>query len=179
MDNTFNLISIISFLIISLLVGIVIIWMVVTLVTSVFLKKKYETLTSENNIASSILVVAVVFSTAYLCSNVFMTIQQNFHLAAQLSAEERSPYVWKVVGVGTTQVILSIFMTLIIAYVSTKLFDLMTKNIMEYQEITEKNNIAVGLMMAGIVIGLSIFVQYPLSALVSTIIPMPEYIIPK
>jgi len=71
-----------------------------------------------------------------------------------------------------------VLIALLIAFLSTKLFDVLTRGVDEYREIREKNNPAVGLLLAGIVVALTIYIRFPFSALVSSLIPLPQYNIP-
>lgn len=178
MNTTFDYLFLILFLVVDLVVGVIIIYFIVKVFSSVFIKSKHLEFLQENNLASTILLVAIVISTAMLCSNTIMTVHQNLHLTAHIPSEARVSYVLQTTALGLLQVILSVLIALFIAFISTKLFDILTKGLDEYREIREKNNLSVGLLLAGIVIALTIFVGFSLSALVAALIPLPQHVIP-
>jgi len=178
MNTTFDYLFLILFLVVDLVVGIIIIYFVVKVFSSVFVKSRQLGFLQENNLASTILLVAIIISTAMLCSNTIMTAHQNLHLAVHIPNEARVSYVLQTTALGLLQIILSVLIALFIAFISTKLFDILTNGLDEYREIREKNNISVGLLLAGIVIALTIFVGFPLSALVAALIPLPQRAIP-
>jgi uncharacterized membrane protein YjfL (UPF0719 family) len=178
MNTAFDYVFLVLFLFVDLIVGIVIIYFIVKVFSSVFIKSTQLEFLQENNLASTILLVAIVISTAILCSNTIMTVHQNLRLADRIPQESKVSFVLQTSALGLLQIILSVLITLFIAFISTKLFDVLTKGLDEYREMREKNNTAVGLLLAGIVIALTIFVGFPLSALVAVLIPLPQQVLP-
>ena len=68
--------------------------------------------------------------------------------------------------------VIIITITLVI-FISIKLFTYMTKNINEFQEI-KKNNLAVAILTATIIISISLLVKESLYLLLETFVPYPE-----
>ncbi len=162
----------------SLVFGVLMIFCTVITVSSLFLGKKASISLSENNTASSLFLVSVIISTAMLSTSTFVVLQQNLHLVNQMPEHTRIPYILNTMLLALLQIIFTFVLSLLIAFVSTKMYDMMTWHIKEYEEI-RKGNVSVGLLLGGIVIGLTIFIQYQFAALVAALIPMPNYIIPQ
>ncbi len=170
--------SSIIFLLFGLIFGILAVLLIVLAFSKFFIKGNGVDFLKENNVAVSILLVSVIISTAILCSSTLMTVQQNISISSRVADNVRTVYVIKTIGFGILQFILSVFMSLLIAFTSTKLYDLMTVNLDEYKEMVHNKNIAVGLVLAGIVFSLTIFIKFPFAALVGKLIPLPQYMIP-
>jgi len=178
MNGGLNYLFLALFVAIDLVLGVIITFVIVRVFTSMFIRGEGLDFLQEKNTAASVLLVAVIVSTALLCANTIMTVHQNLHLSAQIPAGARTPYILQTIGLGFLQLILSVLIALLIAFLSTKLFDVLTRGVDEYREIREKNNPAVGLLLAGIVVALTIYIRFPFSALVSSLIPLPQYNIP-
>jgi uncharacterized membrane protein YjfL (UPF0719 family) len=168
----------ILFLAADFFVAIVIIFLIVRIFSGIFIRSRSLEFLQQNNMAASILLVAIVISTAILCANTITTVHQNLDLSAHIPDNIRTAYFLQTIGLGFLQLILSVVIALLIAFLSTKLFAVLTKGVDEYREIREKNNVSIGLLLGGIVIALTIFIGFPFSALVSSLIPLPEYNIP-
>ena len=77
---------------------------------------------------------------------------------------------FKYTGLFLTIIIIT---TALVIIVSIKLFTYMTKRIDEFQEI-KKNNIAIAIITATIIISISIMVKESLYLLIETFVPYPK-----
>jgi len=178
MDPVFDIVSTVIFLFADLLIGILATVLISKSFAPMFLKSKGLGFLKKGNAAAALLLVSIIVSAALLCSDTIMTVQQNLHLAAQTPEPERTGFVASIAFFGFLQVLASIGLGLGVAFLSAKLFDLLTKDISELKEIQEGGNIAAGLLLAGIILSLTIFVKYPFSSLVAFLVPMPSYSVP-
>jgi len=76
----------------------------------------------------------------------------------------------KYTGLFLTIIIITIALVI---FISIKLFTYMTKSINEFQEI-KKNNIAVAILTATIIISISLLVKESMYLLLETFVPYPE-----
>lgn len=178
MDPVFDIVSTILFLLADLAIGVLATVLIAKIFSPLFLKSKGLEFLKKGNAAAAILLVSIIVSAALLCSDTIMTVQQNLHLAAQTPEPERSGFVANIALFGFLQVVASIALALFVAIVSTRLFDLLTSGISELKEIRDSGNIAVGILLSGFILGLTIFIKYPFSSLVAFLVPMPAYAIP-
>jgi|GEM_PF-6176488 uncharacterized membrane protein YjfL (UPF0719 family) len=178
MDPVFDIVSTVIFLFADLLIGIFATFLISKAFAPMFLKSKGLQFLKKGNAAASLLLVSIIISVALLCSDTIMTVQQNLHLAVQTPEPERTGFVASIALFGFLQVLASIGLGLGVAFLSAKLFDLLTKEISELKEIEDTGNMAAGILLAGIIVGLTIFVKYPFSSLVEFLVPMPSYTLP-
>jgi hypothetical protein len=133
-------------------------------------KKKFDI--SSDNISFSIFTSSILFSVAYLISGIKSPILNSLKMLSNNPEYDGSLIIdgFKYSGLFLTVIIITI--TLVI-FISIQLFTYMTKNINEFQEI-KKNNLAVAILTATIIISISLLVKESLYLLLETFVPYPE-----
>ena len=136
-------------------------------------KKKFEI--GSDNVSFSIFTSSILFSVAYLISGIKSPILNSLKMLSNNPEYEGSLILdgFKYSGLFLSLIIITI--TLVI-FISIKLFTYMTKNINEFQEI-KKNNLAVAILTATIIISISLLVKESLYLLLETFVPYPD--VPK
>jgi hypothetical protein len=178
MDTMYDSITLVVLIVMTLLLGILIIFFITRIFSFLFIRSKKMKFLEEDNVSATILLVSILISVALLCSETIMTVQQNLHISAQMPVSERAPYVLQTAGLGLIQLVLAVIISLGITFIATRLFDLLTKGIKEFKLIAESKNISAGLLLGGMVIALTLFIKFTFSVLVSKLIPLPQYGIP-
>jgi uncharacterized membrane protein YjfL (UPF0719 family) len=178
MDPSFDLLSTIIFLAADLLIGVLAMVLLSLLFSPIFLRGKGLEFLKKGNSAAALLLVAIIVSAALLCSDAIMTVQQNLHQAAQIPSGERAGFVMSIAIFGFLQVLASLALALLVAFIAATLFDALTKGVSELKEIRDGNNLAVGILLSGFIIGLTIIIKYPFSSLVAFLVPMPKFALP-
>lgn len=155
-------------LFISLLLGILILYLTYRVVRSRVLQK---TDPQHDNLAYAILFSGILFSTGYIISGVSQPIIETVRL---LSKSHQNLFVE-----GSKYVLLFVSLGLIIAYivniVALSVFSFLTKEIDEMAEIRKKN-VAVALIIATISIVISLMVKDSAMFLLQAFVPYPDVI---
>jgi len=157
---------------ISIIIGVFLLYWTYRIIDRL-VKKKFQI--SLDNISFSIFSSSILFSVAYLISGIKSPILNSLKLLSNNPEYSGSLVLdgFKYTGLFLIIFIISIALVIII---SIKLFTYMTKRIDEFQEI-KKNNIAIAIITATIIISISIMVKESLYLLIETFVPYPE--IPK
>ena len=159
-------------LIFTICIGIILLYFTYKIIDR-FIRIKYKI--SNENVSYSIFLSAVIFSVAYLISDIKTPILNSLRII-----QEQPEYTGYIIidGLKYTALFLIIIIAsiVLINFISIYLFTLMTKNIDEFGEI-KKNNLAVAILIAVIIIGISVIVKDSLYFLLDTFVPYPE--IPK
>lgn len=136
-------------------------------------KKKFDI--SSDNISFSIFTSSILFSVAYLISGIKSPILNSLKMLSNNPEYDGSLIIdgFKYSGLFLTVIIITISLVI---FISVKLFTYMTKNINEFQEI-KKNNLAVAILTATIIISISLLVKESLYLLLETFVPYPD--VPK
>jgi uncharacterized membrane protein YjfL (UPF0719 family) len=179
MNSSFEIIAMSVLLVASAIGTVGLIAFAIAVFTRVLLKRRFSDYMKEANAAAALVLGALVVSIASLASPTVLALRQNLQLAAHLPSSERTSYVLASAGLGLLQFLLAFVVAILMAILSTKLFDMLTRSIKEYNEVEGGGNLAVGIMLAAIVLGLSLIVREPLDALVSILIPLPQTVFPR
>lgn len=154
---------------ISIFVGVLILFFSYKIIDN-FFKKKYNIEIS--NISFAVFTSSVLFSVAYLISGLKAPILNSLRMIS-----ENPNYQGTLVLDGLKYTGLFLFIVIIaiglINFISVKLFVLMTKNVDEFKEIS-KNNLAVSIITATILISISILIKDSLYLLLESFVPYPE-----
>lgn len=154
---------------ISIFVGVLILFFSYKIIDN-FFKKKYNIEIS--NISFAVFTSSVLFSVAYLISGLKAPILNSLRMIS-----ENPNYRGTLVLDGLKYTGLFLFIVIIaiglINFISVKLFVLMTKNVDEFKEIS-KNNLAVSIITATILISISILIKDSLYLLLESFVPYPE-----
>ena len=154
---------------ISIFVGVLILFFSYKIIDN-FFKKKYNIEIS--NISFAVFTSSVLFSVAYLISGLKAPILNSLRMIS-----ENPNYQGTLVLDGLKYTGLFLFIVIIaiglINFISVKLFVLMTKNVDELKEIS-KNNLAVSIITATILISISILIKDSLYLLLESFVPYPE-----
>ena len=154
---------------ISIFVGVLILFFSYKIIDN-FFKKKYNIEIS--NISFAVFTSSVLFSVAYLISGLKAPILNSLRMIS-----ENPNYQGTLVLDGLKYTGLFLFIVIIaiglINFISVKLFVLMTKNVDEFKEIS-KNNLAVSIITATILISISILIKDSLYLLLDSFVPYPE-----
>ena len=113
-----------------------------------------------------------MFSVAYLISGIKAPILNSLRMISE-NPEYKGSLV--IDGLKYTVLFLVIIVIAIafINFLSVKLFTIMTKNVNEFKEIS-KNNIAVSILTATIIISISLLVKESLYLLLESFVPYPD-----
>ena len=154
---------------ISIFVGVLILFFSYKIIDN-FFKKKYNIEIS--NISFAVFTSSVLFSVAYLISGLKAPILNSLRMIS-----DNPNYQGTLVLDGLKYTGLFLFIVIIaiglINFISVKLFVLMTKNVDEFKEIS-KNNLAVSIITATILISISILIKDSLYLLLESFVPYPE-----
>ena len=139
---------------ISIFIGISLLFFTYKLIDK-FIKRKFDI--KLDNISYSIFSSSILFSVAYLISGIKAPILTSLRLIS-----ENPKYDGTLLLDGLKYTLLFLLIVVIaiafINFLSVKLFTLMTKSINEFEEIS-KNNIAVSILTATIIISISLLVK--------------------
>ncbi len=160
-----QIIYLVIVLIAVIIVAILLILLITSIVNIMLIKDKNAL--EKNNIAVAILAASILISTAMLCSD-SLSMAQNT-IRNSIAGHMGGDYILKAVIISLLLLVLAIVLALVIAFLSVRLYDFMTPNIDETDEIVNKNNIAIGILMGAIVIALTIFIRSPFSDLLINI----------
>ena len=154
---------------ISIVIGVTLLYFTYRIINKL-VKKKFDI--DSNNVSFSIFTSSILFTVAYLISGIKSPILNSLKMLSNNPEYEGSLIVdgFKYYGLFLTVIIITI--TLVI-FISIQLFTYMTKNINEFQEI-KKNNLAVAILTATIIISISLLVKESLYLLLETFVPYPE-----
>ena len=157
---------------ISIVIGVSLLYFTYRVINKL-VKKKFEI--GSDNVSFSIFTSSILFSVAYLISGIKSPILNSLKMLSNNPEYEGSLILdgFKYSGLFLSVIIITI--TLVI-FISIKLFTYMTKNINEFQEI-KKNNLAVAILTATIIISISLLVKESLYLLLETFVPYPD--VPK
>ena len=154
---------------ISIFVGVLILFFSYKIIDN-FFKKKYNIEIS--NISFAVFTSSVLFSVAYLISGLKAPILNSLRMIS-----ENPNYQGTLVLDGLKYTGLFLFIVILaiglINFISVKLFVVMTKNVDEFKEIS-KNNLAVSIITATILISISILIKDSLYLLLESFVPYPE-----
>jgi len=153
---------------ISIFIGTIVLYSTYKLIDR-FIRKKYEI--EINNTAYGILCASILFSVAYLISDIKDPILNSVELI-QRGGNDVSVFLE---GMKYTGLFLgiSVFIIWLINVISIYLFTIMTKDIDEFKEIKD-NNIAVALITSIIVISISIMIKSSLYLMLESFVPYPD-----
>lgn len=133
-------------------------------------KNKFEI--NLDNVSYSIFSSSVLFSVAYLISGIKSPILNSLKMLSNDPNYEGSMILdsFKYSGIFLFIIIITIA---IVIFISIKLFTYMTTDINEFEEI-KKNNIAVAILTATIIISISLLVKESLYLLLESFVPYPD-----
>jgi len=157
-------------LILSIFIGVLVLYIAYYLTLKVFQKKKYEI--DKSNFAfgifmSSILLsVGLVVSTAYAPSMSLIQILQK-------SAADKTELFLDFSKYFLLFLAIAIVVSFIIVIISVKLYNMLTKDIKELKEISE-NNMAIALITGVMIIVISLFAKDSVAMIIESLIPYPE-----
>ena len=154
---------------ISIVIGVSLLYFTYRAINKLVMKK-FDI--NSDNVSFSIFTSSILFSVAYLISGIKSPILNSLKMLSNNPEYEGSLILdgFKYSGLFLSLIIITI--TLVI-FISIKLFTYMTKNINEFQEI-KKNNLAVAILTATIIISISLLVKESLYLLLETFVPYPE-----
>ena len=154
---------------VSIIIGVLFLFTTYKLIDRL-VKKEFNI--SIDNISYSIFSSSVLFSVAYLISGIKAPILNSLRMISE-NPEYKGSLV--IDGLKYTVLFLVIIVIAIafINFLSVKLFTIMTKNVNEFKEIS-KNNIAVSILTATIIISISLLVKESLYLLLESFVPYPD-----
>ena len=125
-----------------------------------------------DNVSYSIFSSSILFSVAYLISGIKSPILNSLKMLSNDPNYEGSMILdsFKYSGIFLFIIIITIA---IVIFISIKLFTYMTTDINEFEEI-KKNNIAVAILTATIIISISLLVKESLYLLLESFVPYPD-----
>ena len=159
-------------IVISLFFGVSLLYFTYRIINK-FVKKKFEI--NFDNVSFSIFTSSILFSVAYLISGIKSPILNSLKMLGNNPDYDGSLFLdsFKYSGIFLAIIIISIA---VVIFIAIKLFTYMTSDINEFEEI-KKNNIAVAILTATIIISISLLVKESLYLLLETFVPYPD--VPK
>ena len=156
-------------IVISLFFGVLLLYLTYKVIDKL-VRRKLEI--SLDNISFSIFASSILFSVAYLISGIKSPILNSLKMLGDNPEYEGSLILdgFKYSGLFLSLMIISIGLVI---FISIKLFTYMTANIDEFKEI-QKNNIAVAILTATIVISISLLIKESLYLLLESFVPYPD-----
>jgi uncharacterized membrane protein YjfL (UPF0719 family) len=156
-------------IVISLFFGVLLLYLTYKVIDKL-VRRKLEI--SLDNISFSIFASSILFSVAYLISGIKSPILNSLKMLGDNPEYEGSLILdgFKYSGLFLSLMIISIGLVI---FISIKLFTYMTANIDEFKEI-QKNNIAVAILTATIVISISMLIKESLYLLLESFVPYPD-----
>lgn len=158
-------------LLLTVLIGFTAIWLAFHLYFRLIGRPDREKALTENNQAIGITLAAFIFGTAILFKRSFypvFTVLKNLTLYPQVSAAG----VWGSVGFCVGYLLVSLVVSLLAAFLSFRMLDLLTKSIKELEEI-RSNNQTIAVFYSGIFLSLCFLIEEGLHALLITLMPLP------
>tara|TARA_Y100000385_G_scaffold290046_1_gene361587 strand:- start:1751 stop:2272 length:522 start_codon:yes stop_codon:yes gene_type:complete len=154
---------------ISIIIGVLLLFVTYKLIDRL-VRRKYNI--KLDNISFSIFSASILFSVAYLISGIKAPILNSLRMISDNPEYDGSMVIdgFKYTFLFLLIVIITISL---INFLSVKLFTIMTKNINEFEEIS-KNNIAVSILTATIIISISLLVKESLYLLLESFVPYPD-----
>ena len=156
-------------IVISLFFGVTLLYFSYRIINKL-VKKKFEI--NSDNVSFSIFSSSILFSVAYLISGIKSPILNSLKMLSNDPNYEGSMILdsFKYSGIFLLIIIITIA---IVIFIAIKLFTYMTTNINEFEEI-KKNNIAVAILTATIIISISLLVKESLYLLLESFVPYPD-----
>ena len=156
-------------IVISLFFGVLLLYLTYKVIDKL-VRRKLEI--SLDNISFSIFASSILFSVAYLISGIKSPMLNSLKMLGDNPEYEGSLILdgFKYSGLFLSLMIISIGLVI---FISIKLFTYMTANIDEFKEI-QKNNIAVAILTATIVISISMLIKESLYLLLESFVPYPD-----
>jgi len=156
-------------IVISLFFGVTLLYFTYRIINKL-VKKKFDI--NLDNISFSIFTSSILFSVAYLISGIKSPILNSLKMLGNNPDYEGSLFLdsFKYSGLFLSIIIITIA---IVIFIAIKLFTYMTTDINEFEEI-KKNNIAVAILTATIIISISLLVKESLYLLLESFVPYPD-----
>jgi uncharacterized membrane protein YjfL (UPF0719 family) len=154
---------------ISILIGVLVLYISYRLIDKL-IRKKYEIEIS--NTAYAIFCSGVLFSVAYLISGIKAPILNSIRMVQDQVDYDGIILLDGLKYTGLFLIIILIVITLV-NFLSIFLFTVMTKDVKEFEEI-KKNNIAVGIITAVVIISISLLAKDSLYLILEAFVPYPE-----
>ena len=154
---------------ISILIGVLVLYISYRVIDKL-IRRKYDI--DINNTAYAIFCSAVLFSVAYLISGIKAPILNSVRMIQDQANYDGIILLDGLKYTGLFLVIIIIVITLV-NFLSIFLFTLMTKNVKEFEEI-KKNNIAVSIVTAVVIISISLLAKDSLYLILESFVPYPE-----
>jgi len=156
-------------IVISLFFGVSLLYFTYRIINKL-VKNKFEI--NLDNVSFSIFTSSILFSVAYLISGIKSPILNSLKMLSNDPNYEGSLILdsFKYSGIFLLIIIITIA---IVIFIAIKLFTYMTTDINEFEEI-KKNNIAVAILTATIIISISLLVKESLYLLLESFVPYPD-----
>jgi uncharacterized membrane protein YjfL (UPF0719 family) len=156
-------------IVISLFFGVTLLYFTYRIINK-FVKKKFDI--NSDNVSFSIFTSSILFSVAYLISGIKSPILNSLKMLGNNPSYEGSLFLdsFKYSGLFLSIIIITIA---VVIFIAIKLFTYMTTDINEFEEI-KKNNIAVSILTATIIISISLLIKESLYLLLESFVPYPD-----
>ena len=157
-------------LIMSMFIGVMVLYFAYFFTLRVFHKKNYEI--DKSNFAFGIFMSSILISVGIVVSTAYAPSMSLIQLLQKQAADKMdlffafSKYFVLFLGI-------SIVISFFIIIVSVKLYNLLTRNIKELKEISE-NNMAIALITGVIIIVISLFAKDSVAMIIESLLPYPE-----
>ncbi len=157
-------------LILSIFIGVMVLYLSYYLTLKVFNKKNYEI--DKSNFAFGIFISSILLSVGIIVSTAYSPSMSLIQLLQQSAADKTelffqfSKYFLMFLGIA-------IIVSFLIVIISVRLYNMLTKNIKELKEISE-NNMAIALITGVMIIVVALFAKDSVGMIIESLLPYPE-----
>ena len=157
-------------LILSIFIGVMVLYIAYYLTLKVFQKKNYEI--DKSNFAFGIFMSAILLAVGIIVSTAYAPSMSLIQILQKSAADKTelffnfSKYFLMFLGI-------SILVSFIIVIISVKLYNMLTKNIKELKEISE-NNMAIALITGVMIIVIALFAKDSVGMIIESLLPYPN-----
>lgn len=126
---------------------------------------------ANNNVSVGLLSGSIIFSIAYIVKS---SIEPAIDALSQTMRNAGADFVQylKVSGIMLGHILIAGILSFFSVFLALKLFMALTKNLDELAEI-RKNNVAVGVLLAAIIISIALFIEPGVKTILQSLIPLP------
>lgn len=157
-------------LILSIFIGVMVLYLSYYFTLKVFQKKKYEI--DKSNFAFGIFMSSILLSVGIIVSTAYAPSMSLIQLLQKSTADKTelftqfSKYFLMFLGIA-------LVVSFLIVIISVRLYNMLTKNIKELKEISE-NNMAIALITGVMIIVVVLFAKDSVGMIIESLLPYPE-----
>jgi uncharacterized membrane protein YjfL (UPF0719 family) len=169
MNTNLLLLSVIH-LVMSIFVGVMVLYFAYYFTMRVFKKKKYDI--EKNNLAFGVFMAAIMLSVGIIVSSAFSPSMSLLQILQKTTDGKLALFI-EFILYFLLFLSISFVVSFAIIIISVKLYTLLTQNIDEFGEIS-KNNVSIALTTGVIIIVIAIFAKDSMAMIIESLLPYPK-----